>query len=141
MNKVDEKFMREAIRDAKDNGHKFGAILVKNEVVISRSGDRPKGDARFHAEIQSIENIFDKLNGDFKNCTLYSTCEPCPMCFYRIWISGISHVVYGASIKDSMESGIPEINISVKELNEKSGNKININEGILKEECISLLIQ
>src|SRR3989344_2095032 len=102
----EENFMREAIKDAKENGHRYGAIIVKGEKIISKSGNRPKRDARYHAEIQAMNNAFKEVKGNFKGCTLYSTCEPCPMCFYNAWINGISKIIFGATIKDSINSGI-----------------------------------
>jgi len=130
----DNQFMREAIEDAKKNDHRFGAIIVKDNNIIAKSGKRPKSDARYHAEAQAILNA----GKDLKNCTLYSTCEPCIMCFYLAWVTGISKIFYGATLKDSMKEGIPEIDISINELNERTGNKIKI-KNILRDECLELL--
>ena len=131
----DIDFMREAIKDAIANDHRFGAIIVKDYKIIAKSGKRPKSDVRFHAETQSILNAGKDLTG----CTLYSTCEPCPMCFYMAWATGISRLVYGATINDSIAVGIPEIKISVTELNKKGDSKIKIDGNILRDECLELL--
>ena len=128
-------FMREAIKDAKINDHRFGAVIVKEGNLISKSGKRPKSDARFHAETQAILNAGKDLSG----CTLYSTCEPCPMCFYMAWVTGISRLVYGATISDSISIGLPEIKISAKELNKKGDNKMKIEGNFLRGECLELL--
>jgi len=135
----EEKFMREAIKDAKENGHRFGAILVNDGKIISKSGKRPKNDPRYHAETQAIFNVDKSLGRNLSGCTLYSTCEPCVMCFYMVWVTGISKIVYGVSLKDSMDVGIPEIDISVKELNKKTGNKIELKGNFLRDECLELL--
>lgn len=131
----DKYFMREAIKDAKENDHRFGAVIVKEGKIISRAGKRPKSDARYHAETQAIFNAGKNLKG----CVLYSTCEPCLMCFYMAWITGISKIFYGATIKDSINVGLQEINISIKELNEKSGNNVKLQGNFLREECLELL--
>ncbi len=131
----DEDFMVEAIKDAKENGHRFGAVLVQGGKIISKAGKRPKNDARYHAETQTMLNV----GKDFKDCVLYSTCEPCVMCFYMAWATGVSKIFYGATIKDSITEGIPEIDISVKDLNEKSGNKIELHDDFLRGECLNLL--
>ena len=131
----DESFMREAITDAKENDHRFGAIIVKDNKIISKAGKRPKSDARFHAETQAILNAGKNLSG----CTLYSTCEPCPMFFYMAWITGISRLVYGATIDDSIAVGLSEIKISAKELNQKGDNKIKVEGNFLRDECLELL--
>ena len=131
----DEDFMMEAIKDAKNNNHRFGAVLVKGDKIISKAGKRPKSDARYHAETQTILNAERDLNG----CVLYSTCEPCIMCFYMAWVTGVSKIFYGATIKDSINEGIPEIDISVKEINEKNDRKIELHNNFLRNECLKLL--
>ena len=70
--------------------------------------------------------------------TLYATCEPCPMCFYMAWITNVSKIVFGASNKDAMKHGFKEIDITDKELNRRGGNKIKIEGGFLRNECLEL---
>ena len=131
--------MREAIKDAKRHRHHFGAVVVKGNKIISKAGKRPVGDPRYHAESQAIINATNKLKTlDLKGCTLYSTCEPCPMCFYMTWITNVSEIVFGANVQDAIKWGSNEINISDKLLNKKGGNKIKITGGFLKKECLEL---
>jgi len=135
----EEEFMRSAIADAKKNGHHFGAVVVKNGKIISKAGKRPLGDPRYHAETQAILKATKKLKSKhLKGCVLYSTCEPCPMCFYMAWITHVSKIVYGASQKDAIKSGFEEIDVDDKELDKKSGNKIKLVKGFLREECLGL---
>jgi tRNA(Arg) A34 adenosine deaminase TadA len=134
-----EEFMREAIADAKKHKHHFGAVVVKGNKIISKAGKRPCGDPRYHAESQAIIKATNKLKTlDLKGCILYSTCEPCPMCFYLAWITKISKIVFGASVQDAIKFGSNEIKISDKELNKKGGNKIKIESGFLRKECLEL---
>lgn len=131
--------MREAIKDAKRHRHHFGAVVVKGNKIISKAGKRPVGDPRYHAESQAIINATNKLKTlDLKGCTLYSTCEPCPMCFYMTWITNVSEIVFGANVQDAIKWGSNEINISDKLLNKKGGNKIKITGGFLRDECLEL---
>ena len=135
----EEQFMREAIKDAKNSGHHFGAVIVRGGKIISKTGKRPVGDARYHAESQAIIKATNKLkNRSLRGCTLYSTCEPCPMCFYLAWITHVSKIVFGASNKDAIKSGFKEIDITDKELNKRGGNKIKIQGGLLRDECLEL---
>lgn len=135
----DEYFMREAIKDARKHNHYYGAVIVKNNKIIARSGKRPVGDVRSHAETQAIIKACKKLkNRTLDNCLLYSTCEPCPMCFYMAWITNISKIVYGATIQDSIKFWPVEINISAKLLNKKGGNKIELKGKVLRDECFKL---
>lgn len=135
----EEDFMRSAIEDAKKNGHHFGAVIVKDSKIISKAGKRPKGDARYHAETQAIMKATKKLKTKtLEGCTLYSTCEPCPMCFYMAWITKIKKIIYGASQKDAIKNGFKEIDVGNAELDKKSGNKIKLVKGFLREECLEL---
>jgi tRNA(Arg) A34 adenosine deaminase TadA len=135
----EEGFMREAINDAKKHKHHFGAVIVKDNKIISKSGKRPLGDPRYHAESQAIIKATNKLKTkSLKGCILYSTCEPCPMCFYMAWITGVSKIIFGANVNDAIKWGSKEIQISDKELNKKGGNKIKIEEGFMRKECLEL---
>lgn len=135
----EETFMRYAIKDAKKNGHHFGAVIVKDGKIISKAGKRPVGDARYHAETQAIMKATKKLNSKhLEGCVLYSTCEPCPMCFYMAWITHIPKIVYGANLQDSVDFGCEEINVGIDELNRKGGNKVELVKNFLREECLEL---
>ncbi|MDP3026767.1 MAG: nucleoside deaminase [Nanoarchaeota archaeon] len=135
----EEDFMREAIKDAKKNKHHFGAVIVKDGKIISKTGKRPYGDPRFHAETQAILKATKKLKSKhLKGCTLYSTCEPCPMCFYMAWITHVSKIVYGATLQDTFKYGFEEIDVGTDELNKKGGNRIRIKKGFMRDECLEL---
>lgn len=138
----EEEFMRSAIEDAKKNKHHFGAVIVKGNKIISKAGKRPCGDPRYHAESQAIMKATKKLNSKFLNgCTLYSTCEPCPMCFYLAWITKVNKIVYGATLQDSKDFGCEEIDVGINELNREGGNKIKLVKGFLRNECLELFRQ
>lgn len=136
----DEYFMKAAIEDAKLNGHHFGAIVVKDNEIVAKGGKMPKDDPRFHAETQAMLEACEKLKTRIlENCTLYSTCEPCPMCFYIAWVTNISKIVYGVAIQDAIKLGIPEIGVTAEFLNKRGGNRIELKENFLREECLKLL--
>lgn len=132
--------MRLAIKDAKSYGLHFGAVVVKGNKLISKAGKRPKGDPRYHAETQALLKATKKLGVKElpKGCTLYSTCEPCVMCFYMAWITGVSKIVYGTTLQDSIDFGCHEIKIVTKDMNHKSGNKVKLKGKFLREECLEL---
>lgn len=135
----DEHFIAEAIKDARKHNHHYGAIIVRNNKIVASAGKRPDGDARSHAETQAILKACKKLkNKTLNNCILYSTCEPCPMCFYMAWITNISKIVYGATIQDSINFWSSEINVSAKLLNKKGGNKIELKGKVLRNDCLKL---
>ena len=54
------------------------------------------------------------------------------------WITNVSEIIFGASVNDAIKWGSKEIKISDKELNKKGGNKIKIESGFLRDECLEL---
>ena len=137
----DEKFMRLAIDEAKNAPFPFGCVLVKDNQVIAtgKSGETNNFDPTTHAEINAIRNACKKLHSkDLSGVTLYSTCEPCPMCFSASWWANISRIVFGVSLEKSSKLFGPEILVSADYLNRKGANKIEIKGGVLKEEVLKL---
>lgn len=99
------KFMDEAIEMALQSvqlgqGGPFGALVVKDGVVVGRGTNRvtSTNDPSAHAEIVAIRDACKNL-GTFqlKGCTLYTSCEPCPMCFGAIYWARLDKVYYSAS--------------------------------------------
>lgn len=86
-------FLNEAIKEARKgvqagHGGPFGAVIVKNGKIIARGHNRvtSTNDPTAHAEIVTIRKACKKLNSfELKGCTLYSSCEPCPMCLGAIY--------------------------------------------------------
>ena len=84
----DEGYMREAIRISEDGlksgrGGPFGCVVVRAGKVVGRGGNQVTStcDPTAHAEVVAIRDACKAL-GTFKldDCTLYASCEPCPMC-------------------------------------------------------------
>ena len=121
------KFMSEAIAEAKkglnEGGIPIGAVLVKNEEIISRGHNRlvQKNSSILHGEMDCIENA-GKLKGeDYKHCTLYTTLSPCEMCSGVILLYKIPKVIMGENEtlkgpEDYLkENGVELINLNLKE--------------------------
>ncbi|MCD6436540.1 MAG: nucleoside deaminase [Clostridiales bacterium] len=110
------KFMQEAIEEAKKGitcheGGPFGAVIVKNGKIISRSHNQvvSHNDPTAHAEMQAIRKACEKLNTfNLKGCEIYSTGEPCPMCYSAIHWARIDKIYYGCSRKDAAEIGFDD---------------------------------
>lgn len=136
-----EYFMSLAIQQAKKARFPFWCILVKdNEVVASgRSWEWDEFEPANHAEINAIRSLMKTLNRkDLSWVVLYSTCEPCVMCFGASWYSHISKIVYWVSIEESSELFWEEILISNHNLNKNWWNKIEIIWWVMKEEIKKL---
>jgi tRNA(Arg) A34 adenosine deaminase TadA len=136
----DEEFMKIAIEEAKKGDFPFGAVITKDDKIISKSHNTlEKLDPTAHAEINAIREACKKLNTrDLTGCTLYITSEPCPMCFIVALRTGISKIFYGAEIEDLPKNLRRETDFKCSYLNEIFGNKISIKSGVLRDECIRL---
>ncbi|NYZ76986.1 nucleoside deaminase [Candidatus Micrarchaeota archaeon] len=148
MKAEDEKFMREAIkiceRGVNAGQAPFGAVIVKNKRIIARGHNEVWADTDItaHGEIVAIRNANRKLKSvKLKGCTIYSTTEPCPMCFSAIHWARMDRIVYGASIKDAKKAGFHELTVSNKEMKRKGGSAVEITGGVLARECRKQLKQ
>ncbi len=143
-----EEFMKEAIRIAergiKEGQTPFGAVIVKNNRIIAKAHNTvfKDNDPTAHAEINAIRKASKKLKTiDLKGCVIYSTCEPCPMCFSAIHWANIDAIYYGASIRDAEKLGFRELRISNKRMKSLSKKtvKLKIVGGVMKEECRKMM--
>jgi guanine deaminase len=145
MENNDLKFMRLAIAKAREGVSKgqtpFGACIVKNNKVIACSHNLVwKGtDITAHAEITVIR-LACKLQKriDLTGCIIYSTCEPCPMCFAACHWARISRIAFGCAIKDAKNFGFNELVISSSRLKQMTKSRIKITSGLLLKENIEL---
>ncbi len=138
----DIDYIKRAIELSEKGSYPYGAVVVKDGKIIGEasSGDGESYDPTNHAETLAIRRACKNTNSSNLNgATLYSSCEPCFMCFGTIWWANITNLVYGASIQESNNILDTDINITVEELNSKTGNKINIKGGLLKEEAIQVM--
>lgn len=140
-----EKFMKLAINKAHTGIRKgqtpFGACIVKDGKIISRVHNAvwKNNDITAHAEIQAIRKACKKLKTiDLSGCTIYSTCEPCPMCFSACHWAKISTIVYGSRIKDAKKIGFNEMCISNKHMKNLGKSPVKIIGDHLREECLHL---
>lgn len=85
----------------------FGAILVggNGEILLKQgNAEGDLGDATAHAELTLASRASREFSKDLlKDCTLYTTCEPCPMCTGGIYWAGIGHIVYGMTERRLLE--------------------------------------
>lgn len=142
----DKKFMKLAIKEARKNfkslsGGPFGACIVKNGRVIAVAGNTVlKNDATAHAEINAIRKASRKLGSyDLSGCVIYSTTEPCPMCFSAIHWARIKRIIYGTETRDAKKAGFNELDISTAKLASLGKSKVKITGGVLAQDCGRLL--
>jgi tRNA(Arg) A34 adenosine deaminase TadA len=141
----EQQFMQLAIQKTKEGLAKgqtpFGATIVKDGkvVVVAHNTVWKTTDITAHGEVTAIRKACKKLKTiDLSGCVIYSTCEPCPMCFSAIHWSNISKIVYGARIADAHNVGFHELAISNKDMKTMGGSPIEIVSDFMREECIEL---
>lgn len=140
--------MKQAVKKAqegiKQEQAPFGACIVKDGEVVSTCHNTvwKDQDITAHAEINAIRDACKKLRTvDLSGCEIYSTTEPCPMCFTAIHWAGITTINYGTSIQDAKKAGFHELEITNEELKTKGRIPVTINAGLLKNECKKLFEQ
>lgn len=139
MNKYMEKAKQNAENGIlKKEGGPFGAIIVDKEGNIISNGNNQvlkNNDPTAHAEIVAIREACKKLNTyDLKNYTLYTSCEPCPMCLSAIIWANIKEVYYGCTKEDAGKIGFRD-DMIYDYLKGKNKDLINLKQ-IDREECI-----
>ena len=138
----DEKYMKEAIRQAKKAWKieevPIGCVIVYQGKIIGRGYNRRTTDKNplAHAEISAIKKA-SKVMGDWRleECTLYVTLEPCQMCSGAIVQSRIDEVVIGCMNPKAGCAGSVLNLLEVQEFN----HQVTITQGILEEECSQMM--
>ena len=107
---MNNKFMTRAIelsiKSVNSGTGPFGAVIVKDDKIISEGFNTVtlSNDPTSHAEIVAIRKACKILNNfSLKECELYSTCEPCPMCLSAIYWARIEKIYYANTRKDAQK--------------------------------------
>lgn len=139
---ADEKFMREALKQAKKayalRESPIGCVIVHEDKIIARGYNRRNTDKSTlaHAEIIAIRKAAKKL-GDWRleECTMYVTLEPCPMCAGALVQARIPRCVIGCMNSKAGCAG------SVVNLLQMEGfnHRVEITTGVLEKECSDMM--
>ncbi|RPI02470.1 MAG: nucleoside deaminase [Calditrichaeota bacterium] len=116
MNKDDQLFLRRAIALAEqysaDGRHgPFGAVIELDGEIIAEGWNRVVADhdPTAHAEITAIRAACaGRERFDLKGCTIYCSCEPCPMCYAAIFWARLERIVYAADRRDAGNAGFDD---------------------------------
>ena len=139
---IQEKYMREAIRQAKKAEAlmevPIGCVIVYQDKIIARGYNRRNTDKNTlsHAELNAIRKASKKL-GDLRleGCTMYVTLEPCQMCAGALVQARIDEVVIGSRNPKAGCAGSVMNLLNVEQFN----HQVKITEGVLEEECSAML--
>lgn len=142
----DPDYMRQVmdrLADATSHGeHPFAAAVVLDGELLACEHNQvaSTGDPTAHAEIVALRAAAEKLGRpDLSGCTLYCSCEPCPMCFSAAHFARVSRVVYGATIGDAALAGIDQFPIFASQLKIMGRSPIEIVPELLRDECVALM--
>ncbi|MFB6098806.1 MAG: nucleoside deaminase [Salinibacter sp.] len=95
-------------------GGPFAALIVEDGTIIGRGTNvvTTVNDPTAHAEVTAIRRACDARN-DFEltGCTLYATCEPCPMCLGAAYWARLDRVYYAATREDAAAAGFDDNHI------------------------------
>lgn len=137
----DREFMQAAIDVAREGVEKgqspFGACIVRDGTIVASAHNEVMltTDITAHAEVQAIRAACLALGKiDLSGCSIYSTCEPCPMCFAACHWARLDRIVFGAMIADAAGAGFNELTISNFEMKEIGGSGIEVDTGCLSED-------
>jgi guanine deaminase len=119
----------------------FGAVVVRDGAIIAEAHNTVwlTIDPTAHAEVNGIRKAAAALKAiDLSGCTMYSTCEPCPMCMSAIHWSRIDRVVFGATIADATAAGFHELHVGAQALAAMGQSPVRVEGGLLQAECAAL---
>lgn len=120
----------------------FGACIVTSDGKVAACAHNvvwATTDITAHGEMNTIRLACQMLSTiDLSGCTIYSTTEPCPMCFSAIHWAKIRRIVYGASILDAQAAGFNELTISNELMKKEGGSPVEIDGGCLRTLCVDL---
>lgn len=119
----------------------FGCAIIRGAALLVSAHNQvwASGDPTAHAEVNAIRAAAAELKTiTLTGCTLYSTCEPCPMCMAAIHWARVERVVYGAAIADAASAGFHELHLPAADLVRLSGSPVHLEGGCLAAECRAL---
>jgi len=113
---MNRDFLREAIRLSLEKmeageGGPFGAVVVQNGKIVGRGWNRvtSTNDPTAHAEIVAIRDACACLKTfSLAGCEIYTSCEPCPMCFAAIYWARLERIYYAATGQDAALAGFDD---------------------------------
>jgi len=103
-----------ASRNAESGGGPFGAVIVKDGRIIAGATNSVTidNDPTAHAEVNAIRQACKALGTfDLSGCSIYTSCEPCPMCLGAIYWAHIDRIFYGNTRDDAADIGFADSSI------------------------------
>ena len=138
----DKELMLRAISlsedSVKNGGGPFGAVIARNGEIVAEAANRVTIDCdpTAHAEVSAIRKAAKALGTfDLRGCSIYTSCEPCPMCLGAIYWARLDKIFYANDRKDAAAIGFDD-DFIYKELELKSESRTKPSEIILRKEAL-----
>jgi guanine deaminase len=145
MTDQDRQFMTRAIELAKNgvetnDGGPFGCVVVKNGKIIGEGNNRvtSTNDPTAHAEVIAIRDACKRL-GSFQldDCTIYTSCEPCPMCLGAIYWARPEKVFFACTRADAAHIGFDD-DFIYNELEKKNDERAMVLFSLMRDEALEV---
>ena len=145
MTEQDRQFMRRAIELARQGvdanaGGPFGCVVVKNGEIIGEGNNRvtSTNDPTAHAEIIAVREACAHLgNFQLDGCTIYTSCEPCPMCLGAIYWARPDRVFYACTRDDAAKIGFDD-DFIYEELEKTNNDREMVAVELMREEALEV---
>jgi guanine deaminase len=122
----------------------FGAAIFRDSQLLAAAHNTvwQTCDPTAHAEVNAIRLAARQLGViALRGCTMYTTCEPCPMCLAAIHWAKLDRVVFGATIADAATAGFSELRLPASELAQRGGSPVTVAGPVCQAECADLFRQ
>lgn len=119
MNQFMERAVELALLNVKEGGQPFGAVLVKDDKIISEGVNElhKVHDVSGHAELLAVRRAQEQFQtSELSGFTMYASGEPCPMCLSAMYFAGIEKVYYCQSVEEAVEAGLGKSKFIYEEL-------------------------
>ncbi|MCX7748381.1 MAG: nucleoside deaminase [Clostridia bacterium] len=136
--------LKEAIKGVEvGDGGPFGAVIVKDGEIISKAHNKvvKTNDPTAHAEVLAIREASRKLGRfDLSDCEIFSSCEPCPMCFAAIHWAKIKKLYFGCTREDASKIGFDDKFIYDVIMGTVEEKQVELRE-IDRDECLKAFLK
>ncbi len=119
----------------------FGCAIARSGKLLAVEHNRvlSHNDMSAHAEITALRSASRRAGSHtLSGATVYTTCEPCPMCMTALHLADVEAVHFGATIADAERAGFRQIHLPAGELAALAGSRTRVAGGLLADACRAL---
>lgn len=139
---TNKELMRRAIelskQSVRNGGGPFGAVIARNGEIVAEGSNcvTIDCDPTAHAEVSTIRKACKALNTfDLSGCEIFTSCEPCPMCFGAIYWAHLDKIYMGNDRKDAAKIGFDD-DFIYQEIALPANKRKKPSEILLREEAL-----